>query len=270
MSNINPRIIENVSIKDVKGMDEFLKLYNKFDVRDESTLKKLVLEESNGKLTEEQYEKNIQQSRLYTKDGAVPSKEEWAEVRAEFREVGNNKIKECKEKVEFLAKTYSYEKSIDADGVLITPKQAHENLENAKKKVQLANIFQIAVTILLGTVFFVAVVLLSKLMATTIDMELNLITLQLCTGVLSLVGLIIGAFVGYKIMGAVEKNLKNERDKAERIEASHHAEIIKLQMDLKTSDELINKIQDQYGVEILVVKDYSKVLKKEEKEPNKK
>lgn len=259
MSNINPKMIDSATIKEIKELDEFLKAYNKFNESDQELLKNLVIEDSRGKITDEKYEDCITRLKLYTKKGNIPSSQEWAQIRADFREVGNKKIKDSKERLESIAKIYSGQEMIDADGKQITPKQAVENLNALNKKVNIANIFQIAVTIVLGASFFVLVVLLSTLLINSLNSKLNMVVVQILIGIGSLVGLTAGAFVGYKLMGIVESRLKSARDNAEKIESKYHAEITKLQMEQNTAEEQIKRIEAQYGVEILAIKDFSNI-----------
>ena len=266
MSNLNPNTIENVSITEVKELDEFLKSYNKHSGLSDAERKQQVLTECLGKVTEKSYDKLLEKSKTYTLSGDVPTETEWGQVRAVYREIGNKKIAESKDSFEKLSKEYSGTPSIEDElyGKL-TPKQVVENLSHSEKKVETIKTLKVVASIVAGVIGFVVMTILTKLLISLFGNISNIIV-QLIAGVLSIGGLVVCAWLANKLMGAIQVSAKKDRDKAEITEANHHDEIVVLQMAIKTAEENIKRVETQYGVEIFAQSDFSNLVKPAKKE----
>lgn len=262
MSNINEKNLDAVTIKEVKELDEFLKEYNKVKETSPKDLKSAVIEASDGKITDAKFDAFVDRLKNYTIDESVPTEAEWAEIRTLFRDGGNQKIKASKERLEDACKRYTGEASIeDESKKLLSPSQVVNRLKDAESNIKIAREVKVIVAIILGAFGFISLVLVSRMLVNLVLEDVSQIIVQIVGGVLAIIGLGAGSFLGLKLMGAVEYALKRERNLAEVTESNHHQEIVKLQTEIKSAEENIKRIEAQYEVEILAQTDFSNLLK---------
>jgi len=261
MSNLNLKTIENVSISEVKELDEFLKIYSKYKDLPEVERESKILTQSNGKLSKTKYDSYISRLKSYTSNAAVPTETEWAQVRTVYRETGNKKIAKSKEELELLLKSYSGTQSIeDSRFGKVTPKQVIENLAHAEKKVEQVKTLKVIVSIFAGVVGFVLLTILSKVLTTALFSNSSAIIAQLIAGVSSMGSLIACAWLANNAMGIFLSSVKRDRDLAELTEANNHDEIVRLQTAIKSAEQNVDKTEAQYGVEILYQSDFSSLV----------
>ena len=260
MSNLNPNTIENVSITEVKELDEFLKSYNKYRELSETERKQQVLTECVGKITEKSFDKLLEKSARYTLNAQVPTEVEWGQVRAVYREIGNKKIAQSKETLEKLSKEYSGTPSMkDSQYGELTPKQVVHNLERAEQKVETIKTLRVCLSIVAGICGFIAMTSIADLVLSLIGTNESII-IQLTAGLFSLCGLVGISWIVNKLMGAMLISAKRDRDRVEITEANYHNEIQVLQTAIKTAEENVKRVETQYGVEIFAQTDFSSLV----------
>lgn len=272
MLKINQNTVENVSIKDLKETEEVLKLYNNHIEKPEEERMSAVIEDSRGKLTEKEYNERINHAKSFTMEEEVPTPADWAQIRTLYREIGNQKIADAREKHESIAKEYTGMATVvDERFGNVSPRQAVINYESSRKKVETTKKVGVFLSLGLGVGIFLAVVSILHFALWEPLAKISLVLVQLVGGVAGIAGLILGGYLGKIITNKMLKKQKEERDYFEVVASNNHEVITKLQMALQASEENIKRIEAQYGVEILAKSDFSdlvpfnkKEIKKEE------
>lgn len=268
MLNLNRNTIETVTIKEVKEIDEFLKVYNKY--RDNSADFKSQVEQELG-ITSSEYFELIKNAKSYTANNAIPTESEWSQVRAIYREIGNQKIAQTKEEYENVCKEYTGVASVE-DEVLgsISPKMAVKNLADFNNAVKATKTLRIIFSVCLGVIGFVLLTLLTEFLVENIISTNSKIIIQLIGGAGALIGTFLGALAGYKFMSFILKMFKKDLLKAEQTEQKYHKQITQLQARMQSVEAKIKKIEYQYAVEILARTDFSSLLPKPQKKKREK
>lgn len=270
MSDINFNSVKTVNMREIKLLDEFLKIYHNTDILDEQAKKTAVINAFNGNLDEEMYNGYIEKLKLYTKNGTVPSVSDWAEIRALFRDYGNERIRQAKEDLETSCKNYSGKATIEStNGKMLSPKQVVDLAQYGERRVRFISDLKIIVSIILGTIGFLGVIIGCRVLFQELLTGIGMAARHIIGGVASIVGLSAGAFLGIKLMGVMEKALKKVRNEAEILATMHHEYIVELQSKIQAAQETVKKIESQYEVEILAQTDFSRQLKREQKEEKK-
>lgn len=261
MSNLNLKTLDTVSITEVKEIDEFLKLYNSSRELPQEEIKSQIINASNGKITENTYDELLNKAKTYTKNHDIPSQIEWEQVRAIYREVGNNKIAQTKEQIENLAKKYTGTVVVNNKQQKKSYKQVAEDTQNLSRKVETVKALKVVLTIVMGIAGFVVLTVLSKLILPIIFTKASNMISQIIVGVISICGLLIGSYIANKIMDVWVGSVKKDRELAEITYATHHEAIVKLQTEIKAVEANKRKLESQYGVEILAKTDFTSDLK---------
>ena len=270
MLKINQITIENVSIKDLKETEEVLKLYNNHINKPEEERVKAVIEESRGKLTEKDYNERINHARSFTVEGEIPTPTDWAQIRTLYRELGNQKISDAREKHESIAKEYTGMATVvDERYGNVSPRQAVINYESAKKNVNTIKKMGVLLSLGLGVAIFLAIVSVMRFVLLDSLTKISVVLVQVLGGVAGIGGLILGGFLGKVIVNSMLKKQKAERDYFEVVVTNNREVITKLQMAIKASEENIKRIEAQYGVEILAKTDFSSLVPFNKKEVKK-
>ena len=261
MLKINQSTIENVSIKDLKATEEVLKIYNNHLNKPEEERMSAVIAESRGKLTEKDYNERINHAKSFTMENEIPTPADWAQVRTLYRELGNQKIADAREKYESVSKEYTGMATVvDERYGNVSPRQAVVNYESAKKNVETIKKMGVLLSLCLGVVIFLALVSVLHFVLLEKLSEISLILVQVVGGVAGICGLTLGGFLGKAIVNSMLKKQKAERDYFEVVASNNREVIMKLQMAIKASEENVKRIEAQYGVEILAKTDFSDLV----------
>ena len=107
MLKINQSAIENISMKDLKAIEDVLKLYNNnINVSEEERMF-AVIADTKGKLTEKEYNERLDMARSLTIENEIPTPADWAQIRTFYREIGNQRIVDARERHESISKEYT-------------------------------------------------------------------------------------------------------------------------------------------------------------------
>lgn len=261
MLKINQSAIENISMKDLKAIEDVLKLYNNNISVSEEERMFAVIADSDGKLTEKEYNERLNIARSFTMENEVPNPADWAQIRTLYREIGNQRIVDARERHESISKEYTGTASVvDERYGNVSPSQAVRNFEDANKKVEIMKKLGVALSLGIGILLFLAVICVARLVLGEIIQGMSIVLVQVAGGVLGLASLVLGGLIGKIITKSILKKLKAERDYFEIVATKNKEVITKLQMAIKSSEENIKRIEAQYGVEILAKTDYSELV----------
>ena len=209
MLKINQSTIENVSIKDLKATEEVLKLYNNHTNLSEEERMSAVIADTKNKLTEKEYNERLEMARSFTKENEVPNPADWAQIRTLYREIGNQRIAEARDKHESISKEYTGTASVvDEKYGNVSPRQALRNFEGAYRKVETMKKLGVVISLVLGIALFLAVICVARFVLSDLIQNMSLIVVQIAGGALGMATLVLGGLVGMIITKSILKKQK--------------------------------------------------------------
>lgn len=262
MSNINLKLIEDISIKEIKELDSFIKTYNGCEGNTPDEKKLNCLNFLKGKIKAEDYDRLLGFAKTYTKNGEIPTDQEWAEFKTVYREIGNGRINDAKQKIEELSKVYTGVADIYLDGDVVTPKQLEDKYKLAKDGFKLSGALQTILTLAFGLIGFVLFTIIARLI--TNNGAMSRIVVVLLTGALSALGMGLLAFFTYLVTGKFKAKSLTKLKRVEGTFTSNLDKLNVLKANLKSAEENGKRIETQYDVELFARLDFSNEIEKKQ------
>lgn len=262
MSNINLKLIEDISIKEIKELDSFIKAYNGCDGNTPDEKKLNCLNFLKGKIKAEDYDRLLGFAKAYTKNGEIPTDQEWAEFKTVYREIGNGRINTAKQKIEELSKIYTGVANINLDGDVVTPKQLEDKYKLAEDNFKLAGALQTILTLSFSLIGFMLFTIIARLITNLGAM--SRIVVVLLTGALSALGMGLLAFLTHLITGRFKAKSLTKLKRVEEVYTGNLDNLNVLKANLKSVEENGKRIETQYDVELFARLDFSNEIEIDE------
>lgn len=241
MATINSSALNLTSMSTMRELEKFIKTYNANSNLSEDERRKAIFAAYDGLLTEDEYNRLVKLSKSITKEGVIPDIKLWNDAKAEFREIGNNKIKQAKEKMQEVREKKAKLASLKNGQEKTSIYRAQKNVEKAEKRHKMTIGLKLALAILLGAAGAVLGPVILGLVGVTAPTALALSTM---------VGVSFGALGGVALGEKIEEISHNSLEKKRAIVDENEKEIQELEDEIGRAEENIRALEDQYETEI--------------------